>query len=213
MIAGRLRAATLAALWRYPVKGMRPEPLARVRVGERGLEGDRGSALFVASDGHARTTKTYRGKEDNLLHTFAGEGAARAAAAAAGIALELRAGGPHFDAEPVSVLFDAWLRELEALVDIALEPLRFRPNLYVESAGAVSAEAAFVGRALEIGGVRLRVVSPILRCVTTTYDVVTGEPEPAVLRALAQQRANVMGVYCRVERPGEIAVGDAVVEA
>jgi uncharacterized protein YcbX len=54
------------------------------------------------------------------------------------------------------------------------------------------------------------VLEPILRCVTPTYDIATGESDPRVLREVAQRRANVVGVYCEVVTPGEIAVGDTV---
>jgi uncharacterized protein YcbX len=46
--------------------------------------------------------------------------------------------------------------------------------------------------------------------VTTTYDVASGEPDPSVLRVVAQQRGNVVGVYCLAERTGAIAVGAAI---
>ena len=48
------------------------------------------------------------------------------------------------------------------------------------------------------------------RCVTPTYDVASGEALPRVLEAVATRRANVVGVYCEVEVPGSIALGDTV---
>jgi len=54
------------------------------------------------------------------------------------------------------------------------------------------------------------VVATIGRCVTTTYDIATGASDPAVLREVAQRRGNTVGVYCRVETPGNVANGDAI---
>jgi uncharacterized protein YcbX len=119
-----------------------------------------------------------------------------------------------FDARPVSVLFDLWVRDVEALVGEPLDPLRWRPNIYVRAEPEFTRrEPALVGATLRAGTAVLRVVETIDRCVTPTYDVGTGEPLPLVLQAVATQRDNVVGVYCEVVTPGEIAVGDTVSEA
>src|SRR5580704_8716462 len=62
---------TVARIWRYPVKSLRAESLSAVTIGANGLEGDRRRALHVSTPDRARTGKTYRGKENNLLHTTA----------------------------------------------------------------------------------------------------------------------------------------------
>jgi MOSC domain-containing protein len=204
------RIGTLSYIWRYPVKSLRGEALQSVHVGTEGLEGDRRRALVMTTEGHARTGKPYRGKEHNLLHLQCDAETAGSLVARRGLRVEVRDDGPFFDDQPVSVLLDCWLRELEAIVGMALDPQRFRPNLYVESSHRTAGEAEFVGATIDAGGVSLRVVSPIERCVTTTYDQVTGESNPAVLRALANHRDTLMGVYCTVERTGLLKVGDAV---
>lgn len=207
---GHARIGTLGGIWRYPVKSLRGEALESVHLGPEGLEGDRRRALFVTTEGHARTGKPYRGKEHNLLHLQRGADAAGSLVAGRGLRVEARDDGPFFDDQPVSVLLACWLRELEAIVGVALDPLRFRPNLYVESSPGWPGEAAYVGATIDAGEVSLRVVSPIERCVTITYDQATGESNQAVLRALAQHRDTLMGVYCTVERTGVLRVGDAV---
>nr|MDQ6944340.1 MOSC domain-containing protein [Candidatus Eremiobacteraeota bacterium] len=117
----------------------------------------------------------------------------------------------RFDAGPVSVLLDLWVSDVEALVGESLNPLRWRPNLYVTAApGFAKREADLVGCSLRAGGVALRVVATIKRCVTPTYDVATGASLPLVLDAVAAHRANVVGVYCDVEVPGDVALGDGV---
>jgi uncharacterized protein YcbX len=211
-MTGRHPLGSVAHLWRYPVKGLAAEPLQRSYVGPAGLAGDRGAALFVTADGHARSGKTFRGKEHNLLHTVAGAEDAVDLAAARGVAVELRADGPHFDDAPVSVIFDRWLAEAEDLLGYALDPLRFRPNLFVAAAPDFSTlEADLIGVRLRAGTTVLRVVAPIGRCITTTYDLATGESDPDVLRTVARFRNNIMGVYCEVEVPGDVCAGDLVV--
>jgi len=195
----------IAHLWRYPVKSLAPESLERANVDASGLEGDRRGAFFVTSPEHARTSKTYRGKEHNLLHTTSDAGRALSLAAARGVALERRDDGPHFDLGTVSLVVDLWLGDLERLTGLELDPQRFRPNLFVRSDPSFELrEPALCGAILSAGAVRLRVTEPIGRCVTTTYDVASGESNPEVLRAVARHRDNVMGVYCDVVAPGTL---------
>jgi MOSC domain-containing protein len=203
---------TIAGLWRYPVKSLKAEPLTRVRILADGLEGDRTAALIVETPTHARAGKPYRGKESAQLHLTSDPETAASYAADAKVMVTLDRGQPRwFDAGPVSVLFDLWVRDVEALVGEALDPLRWRPNVYVRAAPEFSRrEPALVGATLRAGTTVLRVVGTIGRCVTPTYDVGTGEPLPLVLEAVATQRDNVVGVYCEVVTPGEVALGDGV---
>src|SRR5665213_111095 len=121
--------ATLAGIWRYPVKSLKAQALERAQVGVRGLAGDRASALFLATPDRARTGKTFRGKEHRLLHTVTQPVDAVALVEADGLHLETRGDGPFFDAQPVSLIFDRWIAELERVLDMTLDPLRYRPNL------------------------------------------------------------------------------------
>ena len=203
---------TIAGLWRYPVKSLKAEPLTRVRILADGLEGDRTAALVVETPTHARAGKPYRGKESAQLHLTSDPETAASYAADAKVMVTLDRGQPRwFDAGPVSVLFDLWVRDVEALVGEALDPLRWRPNVYVRAEPEFSRrEPALVGATLRAGTAALRVVATIGRCVTPTYDVGTGEALPLVLEAVATQRDNVVGVYCEVVTPGEVALGDTV---
>jgi uncharacterized protein len=205
---------TVAALWRYPVKSLRAEPLARAAVLADGLEGDRTAALVVETPQHARAGKPYRGKESNKLHLTADPATAASYAADARVLVALERGGRWFDLGTVSLLFDLWVRDVEALVGEELDPQRWRPNVYVRAEPAFTRrEPALVGATLQAGSAVLRVADTIKRCVTTTYDVATGEPLPLVLEAVATQRGNVVGVYCDVVTPGEIALGDRIAQA
>ncbi|HTD34802.1 MAG TPA: MOSC N-terminal beta barrel domain-containing protein [Candidatus Elarobacter sp.] len=208
-----MELGTIARLWRYPVKSLRAEPLERAAVDPDGLRGDRTAALIVETPTHARAGKPYRGKESRYLHLTPDPETAASYAADANVLVTLGREQPrYFDARPVSVLFDLWVRDVEALVGEELDPQRWRPNLYVTAApGFAKREPDLLGATLRAGDVELRVVDTIKRCVTTTYDVATGEPLPLVLEAVATERANVVGVYCEVVTPGELAVGDALI--
>ncbi len=203
---------TVAALYRYPIKALRAEHLKLADVGTDGFAGDRTCALFVRSPEHARTGKTYRGKEHRLLHTVTTVAGAREIALGAGLTVEAEDAAPHyFDSQPVSIVFDAWIRELEGLAGRTIDPLRFRPNIVAVAAPefAVS-EHALVGRHLFCGDAAFEVVAPIRRCVTPSYDIATGEPDPALQRTIVTERGNIMGVYCRVLVPGSIVPGAAI---
>jgi uncharacterized protein YcbX len=207
-----VRIGTLSEIHRYPVKALRGETLAAADVFADGLAGDRTSALVVVTPGHSRTGKTYRGKEDARLHTLAGaDGGVQAAAAAGLTAVCEDEHGRYFDLLPVSLIFDTWLGTLEALCGSRAEPLRFRPNLVATAApGFAKREPDLSGSELRIGSVVLTVVQPIIRCVTPSYDLVTGERDKTLARALAVDLGNVMGVYCTVAQPGRLAAGDGI---
>lgn len=202
---------TLAQIWRYPRKSMHWEPLDRVEVDPDGLRGDRTSALIVR-DGHARIGKTLRGKEHDRLHLLDDGAAAVASASERGIATEFCSEGRYFDDAPVSLLLDRWLDGLSAHVGYAVEPIRFRPNLFVRAADGFSEdEQALVGATLTVGEVALEVRYGIERCVAVTYHP-EGEPsDPRILRYVANERATLMGIYCDVLRAGVVRAGDAVV--
>jgi len=202
----------LSAIWRFPVKSLAAQALDATRIEPEGIPEDRTFALFVESQ-HARMGKTYRGKEHNLLHTTGEPQAAVALAANRGIAASLRAsqGERYFDAAPISLILDSWIDEVSEALGIALDPRRWRPNLYVRaSRDQAFTESNLVERSIEIGEAILRVRCPIARCVAITYDVETGEPNDEILRYLAQHRESVLGIYCDVESAGMARLGDPV---
>jgi len=200
----------VAAIWLYPIKSLRGEAVAQAEVEADGLRGDRIRAMVVES-GHARAGKPYRGKEHERYHLAADGGTARSMAAVRGVEVAERDGERFFDDAPVSVLVDRWLDGLSAHVGYAVEPERFRPNVFVRAAaGFALDEDALTGWELQAGDARLRVRSPIGRCVTTTYDPAGGASDPRVLQFVAQSRNNWMGIYCDVIEPGIVRLNDWV---
>ncbi|HEY1656061.1 MAG TPA: MOSC N-terminal beta barrel domain-containing protein [Candidatus Tumulicola sp.] len=206
-----MELGTLASIWRYPVKSLRGERLARAEVDHGGIPGDRSSALFV-SRGHAREGKPYRGKEHDRLHLTADPEAARRLGAEPGVDLEYRAGKHFFDAAPISILIDRWMAPLNAHVGYSVEPERFRPNFFVRATAEFdSEEAALSGATLYIGQAKLRVRQPIERCVAITYDPRGGANDPEILRFLAQRCNGWMGIYCDVVIAGTVQTGEPLV--
>jgi uncharacterized protein len=202
---------TLRSIWRYPIKSLAAVELRNVQIDEDGIPGDRTRALIVR-EGHARLNKPYRGKEHNLLHTTGTLERAQSFAAQAGVVVEAQSDQPHyFDCAPISLIVDRWLDEASDLVGYALEPLRFRPNLFAHAAVEFNAaECDLVSATLTIGNVELRVREPIERCVTPTYDLQSGKSDPNVLRAITEHRDACLGIYCDVAIPGRISVGDQI---
>jgi uncharacterized protein YcbX len=199
---------TVEKIWTFPVKSLHRVEHDVIAVQADGLAGDRRAAMYVNSE-HARTGKTYRGKENNLLHTIVDPDEARGVAESRGVDVEVHAGERYFDACPVSLILDRWIADVEEALGKSLDPLRWRPNFYVRSHAAYK-EDELVGKRIALGSVILHVLKPIGRCVTTTYDQKTGESDPEVLGYVARERANQMGIYCDVERTGEVRSGDEV---
>jgi len=206
-----LLVGTVQSIWRYPVKSLAAAALDEITIAQDGIPGDRAQALIVR-DGHARFGKPYRGKENNLLHTTGDPERAKVIAAKRGVTVDAQSQHPHyFDCAPISLIVDRWLNAASELVGYELEPLRFRPNIFVRAAEHFDLdETSLVGTRLGVGGAVLRVREPIERCVTTTYDVRTGEADPSVLRAITEHRAACLGIYCDVDLSGRIAIGSTV---
>ena len=196
------------------MKRLRGESLARVEIDSGGIVGDRAAALFVA-DGHARTGKTYRGKEDERLHRLADDATAAVIAAQRGVTVRRESAAPHyFDDSPISLVLAPWLADAQRICGRSLDVRRFRPNLVADALAGAERERDLLGAELQIGArVRLRVTKAIRRCVAVTYDPESDAVDPGILRALAQEREATFGVYCEVLQPGTVVLGDALLRS
>jgi uncharacterized protein YcbX len=111
----------------------------------------------------------------------------------------------------VSLVNLASVRALEEVMDVAVDPLRFRANFYVAGADAWS-EPGWLGGEIALGGARLRVVSAITRCAATHVNPATAERDLDVLGALRRGFGHVnMGVYAEVVGGGDVTPGDELV--
>jgi hypothetical protein len=115
-----------------------------------------------------------------------------------------------FDSLPLSVLSMQALAGLGQLAGRDMAAQRFRPNILVDAPGPGFPEDGWVGATLCLGGLRMRVDQPDQRCVVVTVDPVTLDRDRSVLRTIARQRGNQLGVYGSTVQPGRVAVGDPV---
>jgi uncharacterized protein YcbX len=221
------------ALWRYPVKSMQGEMLERTEVAGRGFVGDRLYAVRDADGkfGSGKSTRRFRRMDGLLDFSARSDGempkirfpdgverrgdapdldAALSHALGQSVTLAREAATSHFDAAPVHVVTTAslaWLRQ--RLPQSRIDPRRFRPNIVLENAGAALDEQAWIGRAMRVGGVVLRLVAPTERCVMVTMAQSELGTDPGILRQLAETNEACFGVYAEVTVSGVVALGDA----
>ena len=115
----------------------------------------------------------------------------------------------------VSLINLASIRDLEAKLGRAVEPIRFRANVYFDSLPAWD-EMAWQKeeRHLTVGGARLRAIAPITRCAATEVNPATAERDIKMVAELMRHYGhNIMGVYAEVVGAGSIAVGDGITTA
>ena len=207
---------------------MAGERLESCTVTPGGLEGDRRWAFIDRSpnrDGKWFNIKqhaplmTYRARlVDGELDLVAPDGSSvglddrlvRRFEAEASKPIELRElPGENFDAAHVLIVnlasVDAFARE----VGMALDHRRFRANLYVDGL-APEEELGWLGGVIRAGDAELEVVDRCERCKVITMDPDTTDATPEILRALVERHDERMGMYCRVVKPGRVAVGDLV---
>lgn len=206
----------VAAVWRHPVKSLQGERLGSALLGPHGVQGDRGLALFDASSGalltgrqeHRLLAAAARWESDEVLVTLPDGTEVRPGPERddrlsdwLGYAVVLRGAPEHepfVDVSPVHLLTTASVG--------AWDPRRFRPTLLVDGAG----EQDWIGAEIEVGGALLAVDEPMIRCVMTTLPQPGLPRDRSVLRTIARERRNLLGVQAHVVRPGKVSVGDAV---
>jgi len=119
--------------------------------------------------------------------------------------------GSYFDAYALHILTTASLAELRRCAPSTdPAPLRFRPNLLVDSAGAGLVEFGWCGGVLRAGSLVARVEIPTVRCSMPTRAQPGLAPDPGVLRAVVEHARRCTGVYAAVASAGIVRVGDPV---
>ena len=207
---------------------MAGERLDSCAVTEGGLEGDRRWAFIDQSP--ARAGKWFNIKQHAPLMTYharlrggaldlvAPDGSnveldgalVRRFEAEAQRPIELRElPGENFDAAHVLIVNLATVQMFALEAGMAIDPRRFRANLYVEGLEP-EAELGWLGRVIRAGDAELEVVDRCERCKVVTMDPDTTEAKPELLRILVEKHDERLGMYCRVVRPGRVAVGDFV---
>ena len=217
---------TVAEIWRYPVKSMAGERLDSCLVTETGLVDDRRWAFVDGTPNRAgklltntqdARLMTYRARmRDGHVEVTTPAGVTRhldgalVADLAAHTSRPLRlrdTAGLNFDDSPVLVVNLAAVAAFELAAGVDVDRRRFRANLYLEGLEPEE-EVRWLGRRICAGDAELEVVSRCERCAVITRDPDTTEASPELLRILTHTSETCMGVYCRVTRPGTVAVGD-----
>lgn len=130
--------------------------------------------------------------------------------------------GAFFDAAPVHVLTTSSLAAVAgAYPEGRFDPLRFRPNVLVES-GATGGfvENAWVGGPLRVGtDAVLDVVLSVPRCIMTTLAQGDLAADDGILQTIGRENrfdipglgpSSCLGVYGMVSTGGSVSVGDPV---
>lgn len=206
--------------------GSKHGPLVRIRADHDGenerlaftfpdetrIEGDaRATGPAVTTSFYGRPVAAHRvpGDWDRALSEYVGR-----------TVIVLRPGDPGAanDVEPVTLVSSESCRELgrRANPDGApMDPRRFRMLVEIDGVGPHE-EDSWNGSTVRMGEAVVGIGGPVPRCVVTEQDPSSGVRDFPTLRAIRGYRGSpdgkhmFFGVYARVERPGEIAVGDEV---
>jgi hypothetical protein len=247
--------AEIAGLYRYPVKGLSPEPLQQVALdigqtfpadrryaiengpsgfdpagpvwrpktsylmlmrherlaGYRTLFDDRTNILTIRKDGEMVAAADLESAEGrSTIEQFV---AARFADDLKGPPKLLSGGGHSFSDDvrkPVSIINLASVAAIETMVELPVNPLRFRANLYLSGWPAWH-EFDLVGESFAIGDVRLRVVKTITRCAAVNVDPDTAARDLEIPSALMRRLGrNECGIFAEVVAAGTIGIGDKI---
>jgi uncharacterized protein YcbX len=186
---------------------MRDEKLAQLRIAFDEETGDLAIHRAGKQVVHAKATEPLgRSLIEQFFAAFMG-------AAARGAPRLLEAPGHMFSdvrEKCLSLINLASVTDLERVVGAAVDPLRFRANLYFEGAPAW-AEFDWVGKEIAIGAARLRVSARIDRCAAINVNPETAARDMNAVKALQRGFGHIdMGIYAEVLDGGEIATGDGI---
>lgn len=235
----KIKIGEVAALFRYPVKSMRAEPVMEAGVGWHGLDGDRRLALRRTGDHGGFPWLTASKLPELLLFTPGSNGGDSAGELPAYVrtpdghdlpvfgpelAADIaRRGGPAvemthlnrgiFDEASLSLIAHDTVAAVSALAALQADVRRFRPNIVIAGAAAF-AEDDWVGGVLSFGpgddGAAVAVTNRDERCAMVNYDPDSATPSSELLKALVRARDNRAGIYATVVRRGRLRMGDPI---
>ncbi|MEI8143831.1 MAG: MOSC domain-containing protein [Alphaproteobacteria bacterium] len=111
----------------------------------------------------------------------------------------------------VSIINLATVRALEKETGFAIDPIRFRANLYVDGLPAFS-EFELVGRTIAVGDAILRGLKRTERCAATIVNPATARRDIMIPAILMRSYGHAdCGIYVEVAQGGRIAPGDRIV--
>ncbi len=224
----------ITSIFRYPVKSMALEPLESIDVDWNGIAGDRRWAFVQESLVRSGFPwLTIRERPDmwryqpyfvepkrpelsiTIVRTPTGDEldvVDPALAAELGEEVRvLKQSRGIFDTMPLSLISTRTVDAIAHMSGAQVDVRRFRPNFLVDPIDDVDfVEDAWVGTALKIGAMTMRVDKRDKRCVVVNVDPDTTERDPSVLRVIAQERQACLGVYGTTVEPGRVSIGDTV---
>ena len=249
--------ASVASLYRHPVKGLTPETLGEVQltagayfprdreyaieVGPSGFDPDNpkhiskqrftvlarfpslarlrtrlddATGALHIGDAHGfgveanLATEEGRASIERFLQAFLGEDAPQKLRVLQG------PGGHRFMDHPqgfVSVINLASVRSVAQAIGQAVDPLRFRANIYVDGLKPWAEDDWIAGQAIRLGEAQLTVFKPIVRCIATHVNLDTGARDIDMVAMLREHfERDTLGTYFSIAQGGRVAVGDEV---
>jgi uncharacterized protein YcbX len=122
--------------------------------------------------------------------------------------------GTFTDKAAVHIVTGATLKSLEELHPSGnFDPLRFRPNIFVDTGEAEGfVEKEWVGRNMAVGDeVELEVFAECGRCVMTTLRQPAIADDTGILSTVMRYNKGKTGVFASVIKGGKVAKGDELV--
>ncbi|MBI5086481.1 MAG: MOSC N-terminal beta barrel domain-containing protein [Acidobacteria bacterium] len=203
-------------IWRYPVKSMAGELLARASITALGIDGDRvvsvlspqGRVVTARSHpallGHKGTTGA-NGEPLVDGRPWTGSEVLTDVRRIVGPLSELVYDGSaaRFDVLPLLAVTDG------AIAAFGRDRRRLRPNLVIGGVEGLD-ERKWPGRKLRIGDAVINVDSLRSRCVMTTYDPDTLQQDLGVLRDIVDRFDGELALNCAVKVGGVIELNQSV---
>ena len=248
--------ARVTALYRYPVKGLSPDPLQTVACSagevlpfDRAFAIENGPSRFdpaapkylpktyfltLMRDERLATLKTeFEEATETLTVLRDGKAVARGQLndptgrriieqffsaymnfSLRGAPKILQGAAHSFSDVPVKcvhIVNLASVRELERAVGRAVDPLRFRANIYFDGDFEPWSELSWLDKELEIGGVRLTVIDRTKRCEATNVNPDKGIRDMTIPTKLLRTWGHSdFGIYAKIATGGDLSVGDSV---
>jgi uncharacterized protein len=235
-----LEIGNVEAIFRYPVKSMRGEPLEAAQLGWHGIDGDRRLA-FRRMDDRGGFPWLTAGKLPHLIlyaphredgtqgdlptHVRTPDGD-EMPVFGEDLAAEVgrRYGAPvqmmhlkHgiFDEASISVIASETVCEISRLAGLTPDVRRFRPNVLVRLLQpAPFQEDQWLGGVLSFGegddAPAITVTMRDVRCSMVNLDPDSATPAPEMLKAIVHAHQNTAGIYGAVARPGQLAIGQSI---
>lgn len=122
--------------------------------------------------------------------------------------------GTYYDAFPLLLMTTTSLRSLEERAPgSAVDVRRFRPNVLLDTDdGGAWPEQSWVGRRFGLGSTVLEVTCGCPRCVMITLPVAELPADRSLMRTVVREADQLLGAYATVVEPGEVRVGDQLVD-